>query len=432
MNTETLSYFVKNGIISIDNVINSNTEDIMKTILDKVHKYKISQGRGKDRRFVTCVPDQTKPRGTRQIRTNTLSEMFEILCDFYHVNEKSILFSELFEEWIEYRKKFVGKKIKGLSPSTIRRYERDYNNYILNSSLNKKNIGNLSPISLEKILIKIVEDNKMSLTCCKNVLGYVRMCFDYAYRSDYISSNIFDKIDKNLILSCSEPDNIKPNADRILTEMEFYKLSKSIDQHIQNHPLYMPDYAIKLAMLTGMRVGEIAALHWSDVDNSYIHIDFSEHRYDYSNRPCELVIGEPKNRKHRVIPLTKDLKTLFSTIRSLNFPGEFIFSRENGERYTAHDISCATDRRASEAGVKKTSIHGIRRTVSSLLNEKLPQKAVASLLGHLESTNERFYNYDVHEDREKIIALQEVSNSVSRCQHFSPIINTQKETRNAV
>lgn len=145
-----------------------------------------------------------------------------------------------------------------------------------------------------------------------------------------------------------------------------------------------------------------------------------------------MVIGEPKNRKHRVIPLTKDLKTLFSTIRSLNLPGEFIFSRENGERYTAHDISCATDRRASEAGVKKTSIHGIRRTVSSLLNEKFPQKAVASLLGHLESTNERFYNYDVHEDREKIIALQEVSNSVSRCHHFSPIINTQKETRNAV
>lgn len=63
------------------------------------------------------------------------------------------------------------------------------------------------------------------------------------------------------------------------------------------------------------------------------------------------------------------------------------------------------DRRAREAGIKKTSIHGIRRTVSSSLNKILPQKAVASMLGHLETTNERFYNYDIHDDEEKILAL---------------------------
>lgn len=47
----------------------------------------------------------------------------------------------------------------------------------------------------------------------------------------------------------------------------------------------MPDYAIELALLTGMRVGEIAALHWSDIDNKHIHVDFSEHRIDYKDRP---------------------------------------------------------------------------------------------------------------------------------------------------
>ena len=29
----------------------------------------------------------------------------------------------------------------------------------------------------------------------------------------------------------------------------------------KRHPKYMPNYAIELAILTGMRVGEISALH---------------------------------------------------------------------------------------------------------------------------------------------------------------------------
>ena len=433
MNYEILKYYLGTGIITIDDVVNSSQEDIMKNILDSVHKYKITKGKGKDTRFITYIPDPTKLRGTRQVRTETLSEMYEFLCDFYHVSyEKPIAFSGLWTERIEYKRKFIGKKIKGISQSTIRRYERDYTNYISSSSLSEKNIRSLSPITLEKILIEIVEENKMSLSCAKNVLGYIRMCFDFAYRSDYISSNIYDKVDRNLILSCCTVEETKPDSDRILTESELFKLSESVNYHLQRHPLYMPDYAIKLAILTGMRVGEIAALHWTDLDDLHIHIDFSEHRLDYSDRSCELVIGEPKNRKHRTIPLTKDLKDLFSSIKSLNLPGDFIFCRENGERYTAHDISCAVDRRAKEGGIKKTSIHGIRRTVSSMLNEKLPQKAVASILGHLETTNERFYNYDVHEDKEKIIALQDMASSVIICHHFSSVGRGQKETRNAV
>lgn len=53
----------------------------------------------------------------------------------------------------------------------------------------------------------------------------------------------------------------------------------------RSYAYYMPDYAIELALLTGMRVGEIAALHWSDIDNKHIHVDFSEHRIDYKDRP---------------------------------------------------------------------------------------------------------------------------------------------------
>lgn len=95
-----------------------------------------------------------------------------------------------------------------------------------------------------------------------------------------------------------------------------------------------------------------------------------------------MVIGESKNGKHRIVPITDDIRSLLNKIRALGIQSSdrFIFVRENGTRYTAHDISCTVDRRASEAGIKKTSIHGIRRTVSSQLNTVLSQKDVASML----------------------------------------------------
>ena len=91
-----------------------------------------------------------------------------------------------------------------------------------------------------------------------------------------------------------------------------------------------------------------------------------------------------------------------------------------GTRHTSHNISCAVDRRAAEAGIKKTSIHGIRRTISSLLNTVLPQKAVAEMLGHSEKVNEEHYNYSMAENAEKKRACEEVFSKVFNFSDYQP------------
>ena len=177
----------------------------------------------------------------------------------------------------------------------------------------------------------------------------------------------------------------------------------------------MPDYAIELAMLTGMRVGELAALKWSCIDDIYIHIDYSEHRLDYSNN-IEYIVGEPKNRKHRKIPMTKDIRELFKKIRNATVQQntEYVFCDTLGNRCLAHNISLAAKRRCNNAGIKHGSIHRIRRTVSSMLNQSLPQKTVAELLGHTEAVNEMHYNYSMAEVSEKVDALTQISSIINK------------------
>ena len=417
----TLKFFIDSGIISLGEIVGLGQEATVKTIIDRVHKFKITQGRGKDKRYVTSVPDETKPRGTRQVRTNTITEMYGFLIDFYGVTDSNddLTFGELFGKWIEYKRQFIGKKNRGLSESTICRYQKDYSNYIANTPLANEQISNLNKINLQGYLIDIVIKNNdrtisgepvaMLENCAKNVIGYVSQCLEYACDADYVPKQI--KIDKTLILShCHVPDEEK---GRVLKRSEFSAYIIAVRIHEEKHPGYMPDYIIELAILTGMRVGELVALHWSDIDDAYIHVNYSEHRLDYVDRPSEIVIGEPKNRKHRLIPLTDAMRNLFDRVRALNRGGDFVFVDENGDRIRADPVTSASRRRAHEAGLEKCSIHCIRRTVSSMLNETLPRQAVASMLGHLPTTNERYYDYDIHEDSEKVVALDTLSAFVS-------------------
>lgn len=408
---------VERGIIRLDDVMNSGKEDIMKSILDSVHPYKISKAA--DGRCVTYVPDETKPNGRRQIRKQSMSEMFRFLLGFYHLNENlkgNLLFSELFTEWISYKSQFIGAKNakRGLSPSTIRRYERDFDKFIAGTPLAETRIDDLTMPTIQTALAKIIQNGEMSERCASNVIGYVRQTLEYAYWQKYTIEDFSRAINRNLLLSQCVYEEEKPDEERVLTIKELALYQKAVLDHEAKHPYYMPDYAIELAILTGMRVGEIAALKWCNIQDGMIRVRIAERRFDYKDKPSELVIGDPKKHKYRDIQTTEYIEDLFGRVRSLGMesPEDFVFVRKDGRRYTAHDIGCAADRRAKEAGLERGSIHCIRRTVSSLLNNVLPQKAVSEILGHSELVNKRFYQYSTAEKQEKAAALGKVSSSV--------------------
>jgi integrase len=256
------------------------------------------------------------------------------------------------------------------------------------------------------------------------LIGYVRGALDFAYKKKLIPANEGVCIDRDAILCHSIPPKPYEDEERVLNEDEVIALYEATKKHIKAHPAYMPNYGILLALMTGMRAGEIAALKWSDVDDLYIHIRHSEHRVDYTSHkdalehydglvnmyewiePKEyfanhnarsiMVVGEPKCRKHRDFPVVPQIRALFAEIRALGTTSkdDFIFVRKDGKRHSGHDISCALERRSIEAGIKKASIHMLRRTFSSNAQTQHPRELVASLLGHLEKTNAQHYDYD--------------------------------------
>lgn len=233
----------------------------------------------------------------------------------------------------------------------------------------------------------------------------------------HAKSPAWSKVDTAMLLALTDlsPVDTKTDADRILSNEELSALYKEVTKQQNPHKHYLPNYAIELATLTGMRVGEIVALHWSDIYDGVIHIDWSEHRYDYEDKPYEYVIGEPKNRRHRVIPITPQIENLFERIKDLNhFSNEgFIFVDEEGNKHSGHDVGCAVYRRCDEANISRTSIHGIRRTYSSMLQASgYSRLMVSTLLGHTPRTNEDHYSYDVTSITAKKQVIEAMSSNV--------------------
>ena len=456
---DILLKILKAGKIGLDDVANSGKEELMKTILQDVHKFKISRPKedSKDKRWFTYVPDSTRPNGRKRVAKDSESELYAYLIKFYDLNDsRKMTFAELFEEWVAYKERNfleVNNSKKSRSASTINRYRTDFRK-IADSALASKAIDKVTSVDIENALIEAIHKHRLKENYVKNLIGYVNMALAYAYRQRYVIANECDRIDKDMVLAHAVSPRKKDDSERVLTASEMTALVKATRAHIEKYPLYMPDFAILLAVMTGMRVGEIAALRWSDIDDESIHIDYSEHRLEYqshaeaikayengrlqrqyvvvepitSNSKSILAIGQPKCNKHRVFPVVTEIAELLNEIKSLGMTSQdgFVFCRADGSRYTGHDIACAVARRAEEASIGKTSIHEIRRTWSSNALKTNSRQLVANLLGHLEETNARFYDYDTSSPKERKEAVEQMCSNVL---NFSDYQRNKKEAK---
>lgn len=326
-------------------------------------------------------------------------------------DEKATMtFAELYSEWLDYKKEQVGLKSGQLHPNTYRRYQRDYERYIEGTSFDNLLVSTMTPVDIEKFLKSMVIDKNLTQSCLTNVAGYIKHALFYARKRELIERNPFDLVDIVPIKGFCKVI-VKDDEDQVLSVSEMNSLITTLHEKQASKPSYIQNYAIELATLTGMRVGELAGLKWECITADNLCIDYSEHRIDHDDDTCEYYVGEPKNRKHRKFPMNDEIETLLNRVKDIQakygIKSEFVFANKEG-RVNSHTITCAMTRRCSNAGIPKRSIHAIRRTVSSHLRTVLPIATVANMLGHLEETNDRHYNFDVSTVETKVTCLQEM------------------------
>jgi integrase len=261
----------------------------------------------------------------------------------------------------EYADDYINITIPQYSkPKTVAAYKVCLNAHILPLFKNRP-VDSITKYEVRKFLLSKLKNNANadnSVRVMKSVLAGV---FTLAIQDEAIMNNPALQIGK---LYGDKKTVALPNP------LSGQELNRLLDAFQKHHPQDYP--AMFLLARTGLRIGELFALKWEDIDfvSREIHI---ERTRDDHNR-----ITKPKRNKTRVVDMSRDLCEVLKqykhnlkekTLRNgwSEFP-EWFYTNDNGQMTS---IMWWRNKRFApmleKAEVKKVRPHDIRHTYASLL-----------------------------------------------------------------
>jgi integrase len=161
---------------------------------------------------------------------------------------------------------------------------------------------------------------------------------------------------------------------------------------------------ITVAVRTGLRIGELLALQWIDVD-------LDAGRIVVRRAVSEGIIGTPKNGRSREVALSKEAA---DALQNHHRRGEFVFCARNGAMLPRHATREPLRFAAKRAGLRFIGWHCLRHTFAShLIMRGAPIKAVQELLGHSTIEMTMRYTHLSPDARREAVRLLDVKEPVT-------------------
>ena len=274
---------------------------------------------------------------------------------------------------IFYENIFVPQYLKerGLKETSI----ADYNYYYykkLYPKLEKVEIGDIDDIIIDELI------SEYSASVQHQIMSKLKVILDAAVKERMIQYNPA----RNKLIK--RKTSKKKKKKIALEEEEIYSLSKEL---IKNETDNVADFAILLAITTGMRFGELAALEWDDVDydNKFVNVNKN---LQYNKITREPVIQTPKTEAgERKIPIGDDvIKILSNVTRNEAKSPEFknlIFIRKSGLPLTDKACNERLEDVCKKVGITKVTMHDLRHTFATrCVESELDLPSVQKILGH--------------------------------------------------
>jgi len=396
---EILKYIKNNDILDLP-YLQEQIEMKKREELLSHHQGKITQG--KDGKWRTYVKDSNKESGYRLIKKSTRKKLDDELVEYYKVETcKTVTLEEMYWRWREVQDQMV-------SDNTVYKYTTDYNRFFKDKAFMQTPIEEITEDMLKLFFHDMIQDNNLCKGAFKKAYGYIDNTFKKAFREKVILENpMLYLLRKQFYGYCDEI--MKPLSKQVYTDEEIEMIIKWLHKQYEEDPFYIPHYAVELASLTGMRVGEIVALKWEDIHNEkgYFTIQRSE---KFNRKTKEYFIDKTKNKKVRNFPLDEKIIKLFAKVKKAELTQgylcEWIFANEDG-RIHAPVISSCIKNKCKQLGIPDRGIHAFRKTFNSNMRcAGVSEVVAASLLGHSPDVNKRYYTFDTTslEDKAKIVA----------------------------
>ncbi len=296
------------------------------------------------RRYRHPSPDNSRA-GAKAYEAVLRQRLSRGLDLFPKEEKKSLLFKDFADKWFEAYVKINNK------PSAIKGKQTNLRSCLI-PFFGKKRLNEISSLDIEEF--KAFHQNKVKPRTINNYLGTLSKCLRTA-----VEWNELDKAPIFKPLRCDPPDFdflSEEEADRLLDNASgIYKT------------------AVLLALHTGMRLGELMALSW---DN----IDFPKKQITIKHGFSVGVLSTTKSNRIRYMPMTQDL---YDNLIALPDRDGFVLKGHDGIRIRPECARTTINSICERAKLRHIGWHKLRHTFASRLAEKgVSMTAVKELMGH--------------------------------------------------
>ena len=384
---ELLNFAIENGIIDVSDIQQKIEMNERNRYIEN-HNYSIWQS--KDGKFYTYLPDEKYNRGKRLIKRTTEQALNDAIVQFYKERENEPYIEDVFDEWLDRKLKY-GE----IEKQTADRYKTDFIKYIKNSHIAQIKFRYITEDDLEDFIRTTIKEKQLTSKAWGNLRTLINGIFKRGKKRGLTSISITSFIGDLEISDKSFKKTYTSSEEQVFTDSEEAKIKWCINAEHDS----LLGLGILLTFQTGLRSGELSALMWKDVKEDSISITKTEIRYrDEDGNYVFDVRDAPKTKAgYRTVYLTPEGKMIIKRIRALNPFNDYLFFKD-GQRIKGYLFSRKLYRICNKLGIKKRSLHKIRKTYSTkLIDAHVPDSVIENQMGHEDiETTKKYYYFNNH------------------------------------
>ncbi len=333
----------------------------------------------------------------------------QLILQTGEISGSDITFKEYAEHWLEntlYNK---------LKPTSFARIKVTLNNQVY---------PHLGEIPINKLTRNNIQDMVNSLN--KDGLSYSSIKKAY----EAVGSCIKDyRIHVSIAFNPCEGVTLPEHSKRVISNISFFTedqcqliIKESTRTFKNGKPVYRLGQSIVVLLFTGLRIGELLALTWSDIDFDNRTIDVNKNAVvapvSTDNKTSYLLINQNSTKTHsgnRIIPMSDPAYNALQEIYKINGDKKYVMSSSNGRQVTPRNINRMFHSILKQTGIATTideqcGVHTLRHTFASMLFKNGEEvKTVSELLGHSDTKiTENIYIHLIH--KQKVKAIQSLNN----------------------
>lgn len=274
-------------------------------------------------------------------------------------------FKDIIQEWFAYKKLLVKE-------STLSTYYSDWE--AIKGYWADQVIEDVRSRHIQAYVNKLLEDKKLSIKTVKDRVIFIKQIIRY--------------VQVTYELPCFSYNLVYPTVNLVAKEEGKKNYDINEQKIIINKALETPTYrniGIVIALTTGLRIGELCALQFSDVDfeRHSIYVRKTIQRIMVAGGKSKIIISNPKTKTSiREVPILPIIEKWLKNASKICREDYYLLS--GGEKY----IEPRTYRNyfnlfISDHGLSKIKFHGLRHSYASrLVTSNTDIRTVSELLGH--------------------------------------------------